>query len=112
MKRSMTPLQAGIAWGVPVGLLIAVVALISGSLRGGLISGLLDITLAFLLGAALAGGVAAFVQWRRIAGTLGDVAPPGWYDSPENDGTQWFWTGTRWTDRTRPIPPRTQTRRL
>lgn len=112
MKRTMTTAQIGIAWGVPGGLLVAAIAFVSGSLRAGVLTGLLDVILAFLLGAALVGGIAAFVQWRRIARNLGDVAPPGWYDSPEEDGTQWFWTGTRWTDRTRPVPPRTQTRRL
>jgi len=112
MNRTMTPLQTGIAWGVPAGLLVAAIALISGSFRSGMMSGLMDVVLAFLLSSALVGGIAAFVHWRRIARTLGDVAPPGWYDSPEDDGTQWFWTGTRWTDRTRPTPPRTQTRRL
>ncbi len=112
MKRTMSPLQMGIAWGVPAGLLVAAIALMSGSLHAGVLTGVMDIVLAFCLAAALVGGIAAFAHWRRIARTLGAVAPPGWYDSPDNDGNQWFWTGTRWTERTRPVPPRTQTRRL
>lgn len=112
MKSTMNPLQTGLAWGVPAGLLIAAISVISGTFDSGAIAGLMDALLAFIIGTVLVGGLAAFVQWRRIARQLGDVAPPGWYDSPEEDGTQWFWTGTRWTDRTRPTPPRTQTRRF
>lgn len=113
MKRQLTPTQAAVAWGVPVGLLVAVIALLSGVYQvQGPLSGLLDAVLAFVIGATLAGVIAGFVQWRRIVSGLGDVAPPGWYDSPDEDGTQWFWTGTRWSDRTRPAPPRTQTRRI
>lgn len=113
MKRQMTPLQSAIAWGIPVGLVVAVIALLSGVYRvEGVLSGLLDAVLAFVIGATMSGAIAGFVQWRRIASGLGDVAPPGWYDSPEEDGTQWFWTGTRWSDRTRVTPPRTQSRRI
>ncbi len=112
MKR-MSPLQAGVAWGVPAGVVVGMTAMLSGVYRvEGLVAGLMDVVLAFALGAVMIGGIAAFVQWRRIVNSLGDVAPPGWYDSPEDDGTQWFWTGTRWTERTRPTPPRTQTRRF
>jgi hypothetical protein len=112
MKR-MSPLQAGVAWGVPAGVVVGMTAMLSGVYRvEGPLAGLMDVALAFALGAVLIGGIAAFVQWRRIVSSLGDVAPPGWYESPEQDGTQWFWTGTRWTDRTRPTPPRTQTRRF
>lgn len=113
MKSRMSPLQVGLAWGVPAGLGMAVIALLTGVIgASGAFAGGMDVIFAFAFGLGLIGGVAAFVQWRRLARALGDVAPPGWYDSPEDDGTQWFWTGTRWSDRTRPTPPRTQTRRL
>jgi len=111
-KTRMSPLQAGIAWGVPGGVIVAVVAALSGVYRVGVMAALMDVVLAFVVGAALVGAIAAFVQWRRVVSALGDVAPPGWYDSPDNDGNQWFWSGTKWTDRTRPAPPRTQTRRF
>ncbi len=111
-KSTMSPLQAGLAWGVPAGFAVAAVAVLTGSFDSGAMAGLLDAVLAFILGAVLVGAIAMFVQWRRIVGKLGDVAPPGWYDSPEDDGTQWFWTGTRWTDRTRQAQPRTQMRRI
>ena len=113
MQRRMTPVQVGVAAGIPAGLVLGLLSLLSGVIQAdGATAGLLDAIVAFAFGAALVGGIAAFVQWRRIVVGLGDVAPPGWYDSPESDGTQWFWTGTRWTERTRPIPPRTQTRRF
>jgi hypothetical protein len=113
MKNRMTPVQAGLAWGVPAGVGMAFVALLTGVVSAsGALAGGLDVIFAFAFGLILVGGIAAFVQLRRIMGQLGDVAPPGWYDSPEDDGTQWFWTGTRWSDRTRPAPPRTQARRF
>lgn len=111
-KTRMSPLQAGIAWGIPGGVLIAVVAALGGVYRSGVMAALMDVVLAFIVGTAMVGAIAAFVQWRRVVSALGDVAPPGWYDSPDHDGTQWFWTGTKWSDRTRSAPPRTQTRRF
>ena len=29
----------------------------------------------------------------------------GWYSSPDGNGLQRWWDGTRWTDQTRPVPP-------
>lgn len=113
MRRRMSPTQVGVAAGVPGGLMMAMLSLLSGVYQsGGFFPGIMDAVIAFAFGAAMVGGVAAFIQWRRVMSSLGDVAPPGWYDSPDNDGTQWFWSGTRWTDRTRPAPPRTQLRRF
>ena len=76
MKR-MSPLQAGVAWGVPAGVVVGMTAMLSGVYRvEGLVAGLMDVVLAFALGAVMIGGIAAFVQWRRIVNSLGDVAPP------------------------------------
>jgi hypothetical protein len=92
---------------------MALIAMLTGVLSAsGIVAGGLDIFFAFAFGLGMVGGLAAFVQWRRLAKALGDVAPPGWYDSPEDDTVQWFWSGTRWTDRTRPTPPRTHSRRF
>ena len=113
MKSKMSPLQIGLAWGFPIGLVMALTSVLAGSLSGSsIVVGGLDVVFAFFFGLILFGGVAAFVQWRRIANSMGDVAPPGWYDSPEADGTQWFWTGTKWSEMTRPVPPRTQERKF
>lgn len=113
MRTRMSPLQLGVAIGLPAGLIMGLLSLLSGITESvGMFAGMLDALFAFVFGAALVGGIAAFIQWRRVVRSLGDVAPPGWYDSPEDDNTQWFWTGTKWTDRTRPTPPRMQTRRF
>ena len=113
MKSRMTPLQIGLAWGVPAGLGMAFIALLTGVVSAsGALAGGLDVVFAFAFGLIMVGGLAAFIQWRRLVSLLGDVAPPGWYDSPEDDGTQWFWTGTHWSERTRVAPPRTQARRF
>ena len=113
MKSRMSPLQVGLAWGLPVGLGMAFTSVLAGSLAGSsIVVGGLDVVFAFFFGMVLFGGLAAFVQWRRIANAMGDVAPPGWYDSPEEDATQWFWTGTKWSEMTRPVPPRTQERKF
>lgn len=113
MKRRLSPLQAAVAWGIPGGLVVGLIAMLGGVYQiEGVMAALLDALVAFVIGAALVGAVAAFVQWRRIVAALGDVAPPGWYDSPDEDGTQWFWTGTRWSGRTREAPPRMQARRF
>ena len=53
MKSTMNPLQTGLAWGVPVGLLMAAISVISGTFDSGAIAGLMDALLAFLLGAEL-----------------------------------------------------------
>jgi len=112
-QGQLTPLHVGAAVGVPAGLVLGVLSLISGVIQsGGAVIGLLDAVFAFIFGAILVGGIAAFVAWRREVGSLGDVAPPGWYESPEDEKLQWFWTGSRWTERTRPTPPRTTTRRF
>ena len=112
MKQQMSPIQVGLSWGIPAGLVMALVAVLAGGMSSGLLASGLDLMFAFVFGVILVGGIAAFVQWRRVAKSMGDVAPPGWYDSPEEDGTQWFWTGTSWSDWTRPVPPRTQARKF
>ncbi len=113
MKSRMSPLQVGLSFGIPAGLGMSFVAMLTGVVgTSGIFAGLLDVVIAFAFGMAVVGGLAGFIQWRRVVKSLGDVATPGWYDSPEDDGTQWFWTGTHWSDRTRVAQPRTHARRI
>ncbi|MCH9816890.1 MAG: DUF2510 domain-containing protein [Actinomycetia bacterium] len=57
---------------------------------------------AFLIGALVSGGIAALVAWYRQAKPARGGTPSGWYESPEHDGTEWYWSGKAWTNRTRP----------
>lgn len=107
MNKSMSPIWAAIAAGAATGTVLASLVLIIGV--GQVSSGLglvLDLFAAFLIGGVLAGGIAALIQWRRLMSASDGSAPPGWYDSPEQDGTQWLWSGTKWTQRTRTAPDR------
>lgn len=109
MRKKLSPAQVGIVTGIIAGLAVAVAAWSSGAYRGGsLIPAILDASFAFLFGAALFGGVAAFVQWRRVAAGQQAPAPAGWYDSPIEDGTQWYWSGSEWTGQSRSAPARTR----
>lgn len=107
MNKSMSPIRDAVAVGTVAGAILASVVLVVGvnQVSDGLTM-VLDLLTAFIIGAALAGSVAGFVQWHRKMNTSDGSAPPGWYDSPEQDGTQWLWTGTEWTDRTRSTPER------
>lgn len=103
VNKRLTPIQVGILAGLPAGLIIAVAAWTSGAYRtGGALPALLDASFAFVFGAALFGGVGAFVQWRRLVATQRNAAPAGWYDSPKADATEWYWSGSEWTGQTRP----------
>ena len=107
VKKRMTPIRAGFSVGAVAGVALALFVLFMGvnGVSDGL-STFVDSFTAFLIGAVIAGIVAAFIQSRRLRSASGDAPPPGWYDSPEEDETQWYWSGSSWTDRTRPAPQR------
>jgi hypothetical protein len=107
MKNRMSPVRAGFSVGFIAGTVLAIIILVISVNRVSDGTGaLLDAMTAFVIGGVIAGGLGAFVQSRRLAASTGGAAPPGWYDSPEDDGTQWYWSGSKWTDRTRTAPER------
>lgn len=103
MKRRMHPVRLGLAVGLPIGVLMALVVEFASISQPGLAS-LQDALLAFVLGVLIFGGFAGFVQWLLIERHRVPDADPGWYDSPEDDATQWYWDGHQWTDQTRAAP--------
>ncbi|MDA9912834.1 DUF2510 domain-containing protein [Candidatus Nanopelagicales bacterium] len=103
MHGLKAPLQLGVVVGVPVGIVFAAIIMmvgVNGSAGGS--SAIMDGLSAFLIGGLVSGGVATVVAWYRQTKTGHGSTPAGWYDSPENDGTEWFWSGKAWTERTRP----------
>lgn len=107
MNTYLSPARAALSAGAIGGTVFATMILVVGFNQIGFgIGALLDLLTAFVLGALLTGSVAAFVQYRRLLKASEGSAAPGWYDSPEEDGTEWFWSGTGWTDRTRPARDR------
>ncbi len=102
MNKSMSPVRAALSVGAIAGTVLASVVLLVGFNNIGYGMGIiLDLLTAFFVGAVLAGPVAGVVQHYRLVKASEGSAAPGWYDSPEEDGTEWFWSGTNWTDRTR-----------
>ncbi|MDP4014055.1 MAG: hypothetical protein U0990_05235 [Candidatus Nanopelagicales bacterium] len=109
MREKLSPTQMGIITGLVAGFVVAVGAWTSGAYRtGSIIPAILDASFAFMFAAALFGGVAAFIQWRRLEAGKQPPAPSGWYDSPREDGTEWYWSGTEWTGQSRPAAKRTR----
>lgn len=102
MNANMSPIRAALAVGAIAGTILASLVLLTGIDQIGYGVGILmDLLTAFVVGAALGGAIAAFIQYRRLVDASEGSASPGWYESPEQDGTEWFWSGTKWTDRTR-----------
>ena len=50
MKKQMSPIQVGFAWGVPAGLFMALLALLAGGVSSGLVASGLDLLFAFVFG--------------------------------------------------------------
>ena len=107
MNANMSPTRAALSVGAIGGTVSALlIVLIGFNQMGSGLGILLDLLTAFVVGAVLTGSIAAFAQSRSLINASEGSASPGWYDSPEEDGTEWFWSGTKWTDRTRPARER------
>jgi hypothetical protein len=103
MNTHKSPLQFGIVVGVPVGMIFAAIIMMVGV--GGSAGGtnaLADGFSAFLIGGVVAGGIATLISWHKETNKSGHGTPAGWYDSPEQAGTEWYWSGTAWTEQSRP----------
>lgn len=110
-RGDMSVKQTAFAWGIPVGLFAAVIPVLGGMRDDVSTTALLtDALVAFLVAGLVAGLLGGFIRWRQLARRIDDAPPPGWYNSPDDDGTQWFWSGAQWTERTRKAEPQTAPR--